>query len=125
STDPPLRSCSHMEKPPALPNPGMAGGLKAKAVASGTCAASARLMVRRIAGASSAAPSRSLQGLSCTNMKALYVDETRDSRLKPTMVDDAFTPSVLARMASTFLATASVRSRDAAAGNCTLARRKP
>ena len=35
STDPPLRSCSQNEKPPALPSPGIEGGMKAKAIASG------------------------------------------------------------------------------------------
>src|SRR5256885_8073387 len=109
-----------MEKPPALPNPGMAGGLNANAVASGTCAASARFTLRRIPRASRAAPSRWLQGLSWMNMNALYVEDTRDSRLKPMMLEYACTPSVLARIASTFLVTASVRSRDAAAGSCTL-----
>ena len=114
-----------MEKPPALPNPGIAGGLNANAVASGTSVARARLMLRRIPRASSAAPSRSLHGLSWMNMNALYVDETRVSRLKPMMLLKAFTPSVLARIFSTFLATASVRSSEAAAGSCTLAKRKP
>jgi hypothetical protein len=114
-----------MEKPPALPNPGIAGGLNANAVASGTCAASARFRLRRIPRASNAAPLRSSHGLSETNRKALYVDETRVSRLKPTMVEKVFTPSVLARMPSIFLTTASVRSRDAAAGNCALRKRKP
>ena len=32
---PPLRSWSQNEKPPAVPMPGMAGGAKAKAIASG------------------------------------------------------------------------------------------
>jgi len=63
----------------------MAGGLNANAVASGTCVASDRFKVRRIPRASSAAPSRWLHGLSWTNMKAVYVDDTRVSRLKPTM----------------------------------------
>ncbi len=35
---PPLRSCSQNEKPPEAPRPGIAGGMKANAAASGILA---------------------------------------------------------------------------------------
>ena len=36
---PPLRSCSHSEKPPWLPRPGIDGGMMANATASGIAVA--------------------------------------------------------------------------------------
>src|SRR5260370_39119254 len=101
-----------MENPPALPNPGIAGGLNANAVASGTCAASWRLLLRRMLRASRAAPSRSLHGLGCTNRQALYVQETRLGWLKHIKGPLPLNPSDLAPMHPILLDSASSRSTD-------------
>ena len=68
---PPLRSWSQKENPPAVPIPGMAGGVKAKATASGTSVRIAWLTRRRIAGADRSALLRSSQGCSETKKKAV------------------------------------------------------
>src|SRR5215510_853795 len=69
STEPPLRSCSQNEKPPALPRPGIEGGEKANATASGTCAASVLFKDATTPLASSSFLVRSPQGVSPTKKK--------------------------------------------------------
>ena len=92
---PPLRSCSHSEKPPWLPRPGIDGGMIANAAASGTVRAQfavqpvddrARLQLRRVRARPTASAARS--------RSALLLAVTRVSRLKPTMVLKLATPSV-------------------------------
>jgi hypothetical protein len=71
STEPPLRSCTQSEKPPEVPRPGMAGGVNANAVASGTWA---RNLAFSVCTSSAAVPPfqvRSSQGSSETKKKPL------------------------------------------------------
>ena len=66
---------------------------------------------------------RSSHGFRATKRKAVLDAYAPDTSEKPVIVVTYWTPGVLPMMSSTFLATASVRSREEASGRTMLAKK--
>ena len=110
----PLRSCSRKLKPDEAPKPEMVGMLNGKMIASGiaaTCALQpAHDAVARAAPRPCARPTASSARRSCRSSAGRCWSPPRSRRWS----GNESTPSVLARISSTFFSTALVRSSDAA-----------
>ena len=113
----PARSCSRKLKPDDEPSSGMGGGLKGKMNASRMPLNAPKARPAK-ACAELPASLRSDQSLSVTNARAAFCPWPE--KLKPSTLTMPCTSGCLSTKPSTCCMTASVRSRVAPGGNCTL-----